>query len=396
MKIVSIVGARPEFVQAVALSKALRRRHREVLVHTGQHYDYLMSQAFFEELALPTPAYTLEVGPGTRLGQLTLMLERLEATLAAECPDAVLVRGDTTSTLAGAIAAKQMDIPLVHVEAGERSYDPSMPEEVSRVATDHLADVHFCVSRTGVRRLATEGIRGSVYWVGDVMLDTLLDARATANLRSKVLERLGLRRGRYALVTIHRAGNTDDPARLAGLVTALNAAPEEVVFPIHPRTSAALERIGARWAAHVRAIPPVGYFDMIALCSGARLVATDSGGLQREAYFFGVPCLTLREETEWVETVETGWNTLVGVDPGRILEAWSKIGRPAARPPIFGDGHAAERIVEILDAGAIERARSTKRSRAPLPTGGSDNCGQTFGNPLPFGAVMPLGTDGKA
>jgi UDP-GlcNAc3NAcA epimerase len=357
MKILSIVGARPEFVQAVALSKALSGRHQEILVHTGQHYDYLMSQAFFEELALPTPAYNLEVGSGTRLGQLALMLQGLEATFTAERPDAVIVRGDTTSTLAGAIAATQRDIPLIHIEAGERSYDRSMPEEISRVATDHLASVYFCASHTAVNRLRDEGITRAVHWVGDVMLDVMLAMRATAQARSAVRERLGLREGRYALVTIHRAGNTDVPERLAALVAAVNAVDEEIVLPLHPRTAAAVQRLGVQWAPHVHAIPPVGYLDMVALCSSARLVATDSGGVQREAYFFGVPCLTLRDETEWVETVETGWNTLVGADTARILAAWSAIRLPDAHPPIFGDGHAADRIVELIDGEAIEGVR---------------------------------------
>lgn len=365
MKIVSIVGARPEFVQAVALSQALRPRHQELLVHTGQHYDFVMSQAFFEELPLPTPTHTLDVGPGSRTSQLATMLQRLEPMLVAERPDAVLVRGDTTSTLAGALAASQLDIPLLHVESGERSYDRAMPEETSRVVADHLADVHFCASRTAVRRLEAEGLTHAVHWVGDVMLDALLSMRRVAEDRSAVLERLQVEPGNYALVTIHRAGTTDDPVRLAALVLALNQAPEPVVFPVHPRTAKALDQLQPHWRDHVHAIAPVGYLDMLVLTANARLVATDSGGLQREAYCFGIPCLTFRDETEWVETVEAGWNTLVGTDPARIRTAWTTSARPETRPPIFGDGNAAGKIVELLDAGVVERAWAARHRRPP-------------------------------
>lgn len=351
MKIVSIVGARPEFVQAVSLTAAFARDHQEVLVHTGQHYDYLMSQAFFEQLPLPEPSYNLEVGPGSRPAQLAAMIARLERVLETEQPDAVLVRGDTTSTLAGAITAHQMDFPLIHVEAGERSYDRSMPEEMNRIVTDQLADVHFCASERAVKRLDAEGIRASVHFVGDVMLDVLLSVRDRALDGADVLDRLGVERGRYSVVTIHRAGNTDSPDRLGALVQAINAAPDRVVFPVHPRTRPALDRLGVSWGGHVIVTDPVGYFDMIALEANARLIATDSGGVQREAYFLGIPCLTLRDSTEWVETVDTGWNLLVGADVDRILSAWTTFSPPSARPAIFGDGHAAERIVNVLERG---------------------------------------------
>jgi UDP-GlcNAc3NAcA epimerase len=350
MKLFSIVGARPEFVQAVSLSAALADRHEDVLVHTGQHYDYLMSQQFFDELPLPRPTLNLEVGPGSRAAQLATMIERLEPAIEAARPDAVLVRGDTTSTLAGALTARQMGVPLIHVEAGERSYDRSMPEETSRVVTDHLADLHFCASRTAVRRLEAEGISRSVHFVGDVMLDVLLEFRERAVARARVPAQLGLAPKSYALVTVHRAANTDAPERLESIAAALNAAPEPIVFPVHPRTRAAMKALGIEWRPHVKLIDPVGYIDMLALTSQARLVATDSGGLQREAYNLGVPCLTLRDETEWVETVEAGWNRLVGADAGRILSAWRDWTPPADHPPIFGDGRAARRIVELIEA----------------------------------------------
>lgn len=350
MKIVSVVGARPEFIQSAPVSRALRPRHHEVVVHTGQHYDYRLSQTFFDELALLAPDYNLGVGSGSHARQTAEILTRLEEVLLRERPDLVLVRGDTNSTLSGALAAAKLHIPTAHIEAGERSYDRRMPEELNRLVADSLADVFFCASRAAVDRLAAEGIRAGVHWTGDVMLDALLHNRPIAESRSTALRRLGLRPGGYALVTIHRAANTDDPARLANLVAALNQAPEPVVFPVHPRTRAALNRQGARFGAQVTLIEPVGYWDMLALEAGARLIATDSGGVQREAYFLGKPCLTLRDETEWAETVAAGWNVLAGNEPAHIRQLWRDFRPPADRPPIFGDGTAARRIVCQLEA----------------------------------------------
>lgn len=353
MKIVSVVGARPEFIQAAPVSRALRENHREVLVHTGQHYDYLMSQAFFDELSIPAPDYNLGVGSGSHGRQTAEILARLEEVLINEQPDFVIVRGDTNSTLAGALAASKLHIPTAHIEAGERSFDRRMPEEINRLVSDCVADLHFCASQAAVQRLAAEGIINSVYWVGDVMLDAMLQNRPIARRKSDVLARLDLEPGAYALVTIHRAANTDDPARLLQIVETLNSALETIVFPAHPRTRKALTRLGARFTPHVRLIEPVGYFDMMILEENARLIATDSGGVQREAYFLGTPCLTLREETEWIETVEAGWNRLVGTDSERVLDAWFSFAPPAGRPPIFGDGTAGQRIAQILDSDAV-------------------------------------------
>lgn len=348
MKIVSIVGARPEFIQAAPISRALRSKHDEVLVHTGQHYDYAMSQNFFDELKLPAPDYSLEVGSGQHGWQTAAMLMRLEDVLLKEKPDLVIVRGDTNSTLAGALGARQLQIPLAHIEAGERSYCRQMPEELNRVVCDHLADWHFCASHAAVRQLAAEGIANSVRWVGDVMLDALIQYLPMARQRSCILERVDLRPGRYALVTVHRAANTDNPHRLEQIVTALNQLPETIVFPAHPRTRQVLEVLPAQPAAHVKLISPVGYLDMLVLEENARLIATDSGGVQRESYFLGVPCLTLRDETEWIETIQTGWNKLVGIDLGAILSNWFDFTPPVARPPIFGDGTAANCIAQII------------------------------------------------
>ena len=355
MKIVSVVGARPEFIQAAPVSRALRalQNHQEILVHTGQHYDYLMSQAFFDELDIPAPDYNLGVGSGSHGRQTAEILVHLEEVLLKEKPDLVIVRGDTNSTLAGSLAASKLHIPLAHIEAGERSYDRHMPEEINRLVADCLAGVHLCASREAVRRLAAEGITACVHWVGDVMLDAMLQNRSIARRKSSVLARLDLKPGTYALVTIHRAANTDDPGRLGQIVDALNHVPETVVFPVHPRTQRSLARIGAHLEGHIHLVDPVGYLDMMVLEENARLIATDSGGVQREAYFLGVPCLTLRDETEWIETVTVGWNRLVGTELQRILDAWLDFRPPAEHPPIFGDGTAGQRIAHILDEGKI-------------------------------------------
>ena len=366
MRIVSIVGARPEFVQSVPVSRALQGRHEEILVHTGQHYDYLMSQAFFDELEIPPPAYNLGVGSGSHNQQLAGMLVGLEDILRKESPDLVIVRGDTNSTLAGALAAAKAHVPMAHIEAGERSFDRRMPEEVNRLVADTLADAHFCASRAAVQHLAEEGIRDSVHWVGDVMLDTLMTFLPLARQRSKVLDRLGVQPRGYALVTIHRAANTEDPIRLGRVVEALNRVSETVILPLHPRTRLALDHLGMNLGAHIRPIDPVSYFDMLMLEENARLVATDSGGVQREAYFLGVPCLTLREETEWVATVSAGWNKLVGTTPEVTLEAWSAFQPPAWRPPVYGDGTAALRIAQILDQQMIAYGARRDRSLSAL------------------------------
>ena len=348
MKIISVVGARPEFIQATPVSRALRKDHHEILVHTGQHYDYLMSQTFFDELGIPTPDYNLEVGSGSHAGQTAEILVRFEEVVMKEKPDVVIVRGDTNSTLAGALVASKLHIPTVHIEAGERSFDRRMPEEINRLVADQLSSAYFCVSQTAVRQLAREGITKDVFWVGDVMLDANLANRPIARQKSTVLTRLELAPESYGLVTVHRAGNTDDPARLANIVRALSQVGETVVFPMHPRTRGALQKLDVQFGENVRVIEPVSYYDMMVLEENARMIATDSGGVQREAYFMQKPCLTLRDETEWTETVKVGWNKLVGVDMECILNEWKTFSPPAEQPPIFGDGKAGEKIAGIL------------------------------------------------
>ncbi len=350
MKIISVVGARPEFIQATPVSRALRKSHHEILVHTGQHYDYKMSQTFFDELGIPAPDHNLEVGSGSHAGQTAEILVRFEEIVLKENPDLIIIRGDTNSTLAGALVASKLHIPVIHIEAGERSYDRRMPEEINRLVADQLSSAYFCVSQTAVKQLAREGITENVFWVGDVMLDANLANRPLARQKSTVLSTLGLDSGSFGLVTVHRAANTDDPARLANIVTALSQVSETVVFPVHPRTRGALEKLDVQFADNVRVIEPVGYYDMMMLEENARIIATDSGGVQREAYFMKKPCITLRDETEWTETVHVGWNKLVGVDVDAILQEWKTFAPPAEQPPIFGDGKAGEKIAQQLDS----------------------------------------------
>ena len=332
------------------MSGPLRAVAGEILVHTGQHYDEALSQIFFDELGLPRPEHRLELGGGTNSGQTARMLAALEPLLAAERPALVLVYGDTNSTLAGALAGAQAGIPVAHVEAGMRSYDRTMPEELNRVLTDHASDVLLCSSQAPADILRGERVAGDVEVVGDVMVDVaqLLGPRAAA--RTDVLDAYGVAPGGYVLATAHRAGNVDDPARLAKLVALLAAVPGPVVLPLHPRTAARLDAAGLRGRledAGVVLAPPLGYLEFTALLRHARALLTDSGGVQKEAYLAGVPCVTLRGTTEWTETVDAGWNVLVDLDAEAAVAALDRA-PPAARPPLYGDGRAGERVVAAL------------------------------------------------
>ena len=350
MKIVSIVGTRPEFIQAAPVSRALRPRHREVLVHTGQHYDYEMSAVFFEQLGLPPPDYNLGVGSGPHGWQTGQMLARLEEVMLKEKPDWVLVRGDTNSTLAGALAAAKLHIPVGHIEAGLRSFNRWMPEEINRVVVDHVSDLLFCPTSTAVENLAAEGITEGVHLVGDVMYEAILYNLPLAEAQSDVLTRLGLSPEGYLLLTIHRAENTDIRENLEAILEAVNRLREPVLFPAHPRTRNRLNEVGWRPTPYVRVVEPQSYFDMLVLEKHARLILTDSGGIQKEAYCLGTPCITLREQTEWVETVEVGWNKLVGAHTDRIVEAVRTFRPPEDHPPLYGDGKTSQAIVRILEA----------------------------------------------
>ncbi|HEU4450926.1 MAG TPA: UDP-N-acetylglucosamine 2-epimerase (non-hydrolyzing) [Gaiellaceae bacterium] len=348
MRILSVVGNRPQFVKSAPLSLALRERGlEEVVLHTGQHYDPELSAVFFEELDLAPPRYRLEAGSGTHGEQTARMLPGIEAAVAEEGPDAVLVYGDTNSTLAGALAAAKLRVPIAHVEAGLRSFDRTMPEEVNRVVVDRLAALLLAPSDVAVANLAREGITEGVHEVGDVMYDANLRLAPIARARSQALARARLEPGRYLVLTLHREANVA-PEPLARVAAALAALAEPVVFPAHPRTRAALEAARIPLGDNVRLLPPLGYLDFAALASQARVVLTDSGGVQKEAYWYGVPCVTLRETTEWVETVEAGWNRLAGTDAEAIVAAVHESAPRRERPHLYGDGRAAARIADLL------------------------------------------------
>ncbi len=368
LKIVSIVGARPQFIKADAISRAInelnkkRVKVKEVLLHTGQHYDYNMSDIFFGELGLKKPKYNLNVGsyslgqrPASQNKQIALMLEGIEKVLIKEKPNLVVVYGDTNSTLAGALAAKKLNIKLAHVEAGLRSYRMDMPEEVNRVVADRLSDIHLCPSKNAVKNLAKEGIRGKVLSVGDVMYDTVLFYLNLAKQKSEILSELSLKPKRYYIVTVHRAINTDNRLFLKSILEALSGIARNgntVIFPLHPRTKKAIKTFGLnKLAKSLRVIAPVSYMDMLILEKNAKVVLTDSGGVQKEAYFLKVPCITLREETEWVETVKTGLNILTGAceDKQKITKAIKKLEKTRKNfPRLYGDGTASSKIVNFL------------------------------------------------
>jgi UDP-N-acetylglucosamine 2-epimerase (non-hydrolysing)/UDP-GlcNAc3NAcA epimerase len=351
VKVLTVVGNRPQFIKAAVVSAPLREAHQEILVHTGQHFDAQLSDVFFSELELPAPDVQLGIAEGSNTSQTARMLSELEPVLSEIAPDAVLVYGDTNSTLAGALAGAQAGLPVVHVEAGMRSFDRSMPEELNRVLADHMSTLLLCSSGTAVENLRREHVAGAVELVGDVMVDLALAVQPRARERRDLVAARGLRPGQYLLVTAHRAGNVDDPARLRQLVELLLALPGQVVLPLHPRTRnrlAAADLLSTLRAGDGLVLtPPLGYYELTALLCQARAVLTDSGGLQKEAYLAGVPCVTLRANTEWSETVEQGWNVLVDLDRGAALAALARR-PPAERPGLYGDGHAGQRVAAAL------------------------------------------------
>ncbi|AFQ46144.1 non-hydrolyzing UDP-N-acetylglucosamine 2-epimerase [Desulfosporosinus meridiei] len=354
MKIATVVGARPQFIKAASVSRVLRNDHQEILIHTGQHYDTNMSDIFFDELHIPRPDFHLGIGSGRHGAQTGAILEKVEEVLIRETPDALLVYGDTNSTLAGALAASKLHIPVIHIEAGLRSFNRRMPEEINRVLTDHLSSCLSCPTETAVKNLKAEGITEGVSQDGDVMYDAFLYNLELAKERSTILQTLNLDPKSYILCTIHRAENTDDPARLTQILKALAKISTPVVLPLHPRTRKIVQELGlSSLLEKVKVLEPVGYLDMITLEAQSQKLLTDSGGVQKEAYFAAVPCITMRDETEWVETVDVGWNRLTGADEEKILEAVEKFSPPADRPGIFGDGQAAEHIVATLSKGLV-------------------------------------------
>jgi UDP-N-acetylglucosamine 2-epimerase len=373
MKIVTIVGARPQFIKAAAVTRAIQRYNKrcpskqklqEILVHTGQHYDYLMDKVFFEELELPKPDYHLGVGSGSHARQTGIMLEKIEAVLQKEKPEVVMVYGDTNSTLSGALAAAKLNIPVAHVEAGLRSYNRIMPEEINRLLTDHLSTHLLCPTAQAVRNLLKEGIKDGegriVKNVGDVMYDSILYYSKIAEKKSTILHGLNLvnpqsaiRNPQYYLGTLHRAENTDDPKRLRPILEALNALGSKIpiIFPLHPRTKKMMKVHHLFSFKNIKFIEPVSYLDMLKLEKNAKAILTDSGGVQKEAYWLEVPCFTLREETEWVETIKSGWNVLAGTRMKRIVKEVSHQEGRRRYPKekeIFGDGKASQKIVQIL------------------------------------------------
>lgn len=354
MKIVTVIGARPQFIKAAPVSKALRQAgYMEYLVHTGQHYDHNMSQIFFDELQIPQPDCNLAIGSGSHGRQTGQMLMQLEEVMQQQQPDWVLVYGDTNSTLAGALAAVKLQIPVAHVEAGLRSFNRTMPEEHNRVLTDHCADLLFCPTRTAVDLLAKEGITQGVHLVGDTMYDAVLQFADLARRRSTILHDLGVEPKAFFLATVHRPYNTDEPENLRNILHAFGELDAPVIFPVHPRTRKKIAELeldsGQSSSANLHLIEPVGYLDMLMLLQQARLLLTDSGGMQKEAYFFAVPCVTLRPETEWVETVATGWNVLVGADQAKIVTAVQYHQWPTGEPPaLFGNGRASEQIAVVI------------------------------------------------
>jgi len=354
VKVVTVIGARPQFIKAALVSKAFKEAGiTEFLVHTGQHYDYGMSQVFFEEMNIPEPNINLSVGSGNHGWQTAQMLIGIENVLLAEKPDWVLVYGDTNSTLAGTLAAVKLHISLAHVEAGLRSYNREMPEEHNRVLTDHCADLLFCPTQIAVDNLAKEGITRGVHLVGDTMYDAVLQFSEIAIQRSTILQDLGLKPKGYLLATVHRASNTDNPANLQNILSAFAEIDEPVIFPVHPRTRQKINELdtvaGKSTMHNLQFIDPVGYLDMLVLEQSARMILTDSGGMQKEAYFFGTPCITLRSETEWIETVESGWNVLTDADSTQIINRVHSFTPPPARPTFYGSGHAAELISQVLE-----------------------------------------------
>lgn len=353
LKIISVVGARPQFIKAAPVCKALRANHEEILVHSGQHYDYAMSDVFFEQLGIPKPDFNLAVGSGSHARQTGEMMPLLEELFVEQAPDLVLVYGDTNTTLAAGLSAAKIGIPVAHIEAGLRSFNRRMPEEINRVVVDHLSDVLLCPTRASVMNLEAEGIGQGVHLVGDVMLDTArffaenIDSSAT-------LDTFEVERSGYYFATVHRAGNSDSAANLGAIVEAFDQMDKPVIWAVHPRTLKNLEDFGllakVQASETIRIVPPVSYLETIGLLRSAVALLTDSGGMQKEAYFFGIPCVTLREETEWVETVELGWNKLTGADTNRILAAVASLEHPLSRPAVYGDGHAATAIVDALES----------------------------------------------
>lgn len=350
MKIITVLGARPQFIKAAPVSRELRKNHTELIIHTGQHYDSNMSDIFFEELKIPKPDYYLGVGSGNHGKQTGEMLVKIEEIVLEEKPDYLMVYGDTNSTLAGALVAAKLHIPVIHIEAGLRSFNKKMPEEINRIMTDHVSEFLFCPTGTAVKNLKNENVTRNVFNIGDVMYDAVLYNKKLAEEKSEILNQYSLTPKGYHLITIHRAENTDNLENMTNILSAFEKIQEHKVWPIHPRTRHKLEGYGIdlNKIPNLKVIEPVGYLDMLTLEANAKKIITDSGGVQKEAYFMQVPCITVREQTEWVETLEEGANILVGTSVRNLLDAVEKHVSPSYRE-VFGDGNASMKIVEMIE-----------------------------------------------
>jgi UDP-N-acetylglucosamine 2-epimerase (non-hydrolysing) len=367
MKIATIVGARPQFIKSASLSKELRKHHDEIIIHTGQHYDYGMSDVFFKELSIPYPDYNLKIGSKSQGQQTGEMLASIEQVLVKETPDLVLVYGDTNSTLAGALAASKLNIKIAHVEAGLRSFDRRMPEEINRVITDHISNLLFAPTENAARNLKAEGITDGVHVVGDVMVDSIMANMKIAKDRSTILTTLDVQDKDYLVATVHRQSNTDNIENLTSIIRTLGLSKKRVIFPVHPRTRACLLKsdLWNRLPNNIIATEPLGYLDMLRLMSSAEKIVTDSGGIQKEAYIMRVPCITVRDTTEWMETVEDGWNVLVGTDMDKLSRAIEDFKPAGPSKQRFGSGKACNKIVDILDRVA-NSAYLNNRSIEPV------------------------------
>lgn len=351
MKILTIIGARPQFIKCAPVSRVIRNEHKEILVHTGQHYDPEMSEVFFKELNIPMPDYNLGIGSCSHGEQTGKMLIEIEKILLKENPELVLVYGDTNSTLAGALAASKLKVKVAHIEAGLRSFDRNMPEEINRVLTDHVSDFLFCPTETAVLNLKNEGVTTGVYNVGDVMLDALNYNLNIAEEKATVLEDLGLSSKEYMVATVHRASNTDSFKNLSSIVNVFCEVDLPIVFPVHPRTEKYLKqyKLWEKLCEKVKVIPPLGYLKMLKLMAHSRKILTDSGGVQKEAYMLGVPCIIMRENTEWIEIVEEGGTVLVGADYGKIMDGILNFEGTKVIKNIFGNGDASKNICAVLN-----------------------------------------------
>lgn len=352
IKILAVVGARPNFIKIAPLFEEFKKHKsiKRVLVHTGQHYDFEMSPVFFKELKIPKPDYNLKVGSGSHAWQTAKMMEKLEPLLLKEKPDLAIVMGDVNSTLAGALTAAKMHIPVAHIESGVRSFDMSMPEEINRRLTDQISDFLFCPTKTAVENLKKEGVKKGVYNVGDVMYDVFLKGIKIAERKSKILKKLKLRPKEYFLLTLHRPENVDKKRDLQAILETIDKSEEKIVFPVHPRTKKNIKKFKLKIDQYknISFIKSVGHLDILVLEKNAKKILTDSGGIQKESYWLKIPCITLRDKTEWTETIQEGWNVLVDKDKEKILKAINKFEPRTSQHKYFGKGKAAQKIIKIL------------------------------------------------